>query len=84
MYAAKPSLAVNLWLQFLIVHYVICMYVEVPGLDLTSFNNLVQLAFLTLCDQALNPPFLGGKMIELGKFCFIKTKFEPNLSCFSK
>ncbi len=21
-------------------------------------------------------------MIELGKFCFIKTKFEPNLSCF--
>ncbi len=43
-----------------------------------------QLAFLTLCDLALNPPFLGGKMIELGKFCFIKTKFEPNLSCFSK
>ena len=24
-----------------------------------------QLAFLTLCDQALNPPFLGGKIIEL-------------------
>ena len=23
-------------------------------------------------------------MIELGKFCFIKTKFESNLSCFSK
>ena len=22
-------------------------------------------------------------MIELGKFCFIKTKFEPNSSCFS-
>ncbi len=43
-----------------------------------------QLAFLTLCDLALNPPFLGGKMIELGKFCFIKTKCEPNLSCFSK
>ncbi len=44
----------------------------------------LKLAFLTLCDLALNPPFLGGKMIELGKFCFIKTKFEPNLSCFSK
>ena len=45
---------------------------------------LGKLAFLTLCDLALNPPFLGGKMFELGKFCFIKTKFEPNLSCFSK
>ena len=44
----------------------------------------IELAFLTLCDLALNPPFLGGKMIQLGKFCFIKTKFEPNLSCFSK
>ena len=47
-------------------------------------KTFVELAFLTLCDQALNPPFLGGKMVELGKFCFIKTKFEPNLSCFSK
>ena len=51
-------------------------------------SYLEELAFLTLCDLALNPPFLGGKMIELGKFClefcFIKTKFEPNLSCFSK
>ncbi len=44
----------------------------------------IELAFLTLCDLALNPPFLGGKMIELGKFCFFKTKFEPNLPCFSK
>ena len=43
-----------------------------------------ELAFLTLCDLALNTPFLGGKIIELGKFCFIKAKFEPNLSCFSK
>ena len=43
-----------------------------------------KLAFLTLCDLALNPPFLGGKIIKLGKFCFIKTKFEPNLLCFSK
>ncbi len=47
-------------------------------------GNLLVLAFLTLCDLALNPPFLGGKMIKLGKFCFIETKFEPNLSCFSK
>ncbi len=46
--------------------------------------STTRFAFFTLCDQALNPPFLGGKMIELGKFCFIKTKFEPNLSCFSK
>ncbi len=46
-------------------------------------SYLEELAFLTLCDLALNPPFLGGKMIELGKFCFIKTKFEQNLSCFS-
>ncbi len=48
----------------------------------TNHNN--KLAFLTLCDLALNPPFLGGKIIELGKFCFIKTEFEPNLLCFSK
>ena len=27
------------------------------------------LAFLTPCDQAFNPPFLGGKIIELAKFC---------------
>ena len=25
-------------------------------------NNLKQLAFLTPCDQAFNPPFLGGKI----------------------
>ena len=29
-----------------------------------------ELAFLTLWDQAFNPPFLGGKIIELAKFCF--------------
>ena len=40
----------------------------------------VELAFLTLCDQALNPPFLGGKIIEFGKFCFIKKKNERNFS----
>ncbi len=32
----------------------------------------------------LKSAIFGGKMIELGKLCFIKTKFEPNLSCFSK
>ena len=35
--------------------------------------------------QALNPPVLGGKLIEanwLDKFCFIITYFEPNLSYF--
>ena len=52
--------------------------------SLQIYMELTELAFLTLCDLALNPPFLGGKMIELGKFCFIKTKCEPNLSCFSK
>ena len=25
-----------------------------------------------LCDQALNPPFLSSKIIELLKFCFMK------------
>ena len=43
-----------------------------------------QLALLTLCDQALNPPFLGGKIIELGKFCFIKKKIERSFSFFIK
>ena len=43
-----------------------------------------QLAFLTLCDQATNPPFLGGKIIELAKFCFMNKRFETNLSFFSK
>ena len=42
------------------------------------------LAFLTLCDQAFNPPFLGGKIIELAKFCFMNKRFEPDLSFFSK
>ena len=66
---------------------VVKLWVSVLGsflLRIFCCFELRQLAFLTLCDQALNPPFLGGKMIELGKFCFIKTKFEPNLSCFSK
>ena len=44
----------------------------------------VQLAFLTPCDQAFNPPFLGGKIIELAKFCFKNKSFEPSLSFFSK
>ena len=43
-----------------------------------------ELAFLTLCDQAFNPPFLGGKIIELAKFCFMNQRFETNLSFFSK
>ena len=45
-----------------------------------------QLAFLKLCDQAFNPPFLplGGKIIELAKFCFMNKRFETNLSFFSK
>ena len=44
----------------------------------------IELAFLTLCDQAFNPPFLGGKIIELAKFCFMNKRFETNLSFFSK
>ena len=42
------------------------------------------LAFLTLCDQAFNPPFLGGKIMELAKFCFMNKRFVTNLSFFSK
>ena len=37
---------------------------------IASMGGLFQLAFLTPCDQAFNPPFLGGKIIELAKFCF--------------
>ena len=44
----------------------------------------MQLAFLTPCDQAFNPPFLGGKIIELAKLCFKNKRFEPRLSFFSK
>ena len=47
-------------------------------------ENYTQLAFLTPCDQAFNPPFLGGKIIELAKFCFKNKRFEPSLSFFSK
>ena len=43
-----------------------------------------ELTFLTPCDQAFNPPFLGGKIIELAKFCFKNKRFEPSLSFFSK
>ena len=49
-----------------------------------SLPSLKQLAFLTPCDQAFNPPFLGGKIIELAKFCFKNKRFEPSLSFFSK
>ena len=45
---------------------------------------LAELAFLTLCDQVFNPPFLGGKIIELAKFCFMNKRFETNLTFFSK
>ena len=48
------------------------------------YNVLMQLAFLTACDQAFNPPFLGGKIIELAKFCFKNKRFEPSLSFFGK
>ena len=30
--------------------------------------------------MALNPPLFGGKIIELGKFCFIKKKIQRNFS----
>ena len=46
--------------------------------------NATKLAFLTLCDQAFNPPFLGGKIIELSKFCFMNKRFETSLSFFCK
>ena len=46
--------------------------------------RIKQLAFLTPCDQAFNPPFLGGKIIELAKFCFKNKRFEPSLSFFTK
>ena len=45
------------------------------------YNNL---AFLTLCEQAFNPSFSGGKIIELAKFCFLNKRFETNLSFFNK
>ena len=41
-----------------------------------------ELAFLMLCDQAVIPPFLRGKMIELDKFFFVSKMFELNLSYF--
>ena len=47
-------------------------------------NTWDKLAFLTLCDQAFNPPFLGGEIIELAKFCFMNKISETNLSFFSK
>ena len=37
---------------------------------------------ISLCDQAVIPPFLRGKMIELDKFFFVSKMFELNLSYF--
>ena len=54
------------------------------SLNTHTFQEFRQLAFLTPCDQAFNPPFLGGKTIELAKFCFKNKRFEPSLSFFSK
>ena len=42
-----------------------------------------RLALLTLCDQALNPPFLAAKLLNEAIF-FIQTKFEPCLLYFNK
>ena len=39
---------------------------------------------VTPCGQAFNPPFLGGKLIELAKFCFKNKRFETSWSFFSK
>ena len=55
-----------------------------PHYCLLRRARLIKLAFLTPCDQAFNPPFLGGKIIELAKFCFQNKRFEPSLSFFSK
>ena len=38
----------------------------------------MQLAFLTQCDQDFNPPFLGGKIIELAKFCLMNGVRKAN------
>ena len=56
---------------------------ESPGKSHTDRLSS-QLAFLTPCDQAFNPPFLGGKIIELAKFWFKNKRFEPSLSFSSK
>ena len=32
----------------------------------------------------LQPPFLGRKIIEFAKFCFMNKRFEANLSFFIK
>ena len=55
-------------------------------LDIHCFTRVMskELAFLTPCDQAFNPPFLGGKIIELAKFHFKNKRFEPSLLFFSK
>ena len=45
----------------------VCFFLNLP------VNN--ELAFLTPCDQAFNTPFLGGKNIELAKFCFKNKRF---------
>jgi hypothetical protein len=40
-------------------------------------------AFLPLCDQALSPPFLSDKMIELGKFFASQTiAYKQKISPF--
>ena len=44
-----------------------------------------KLAFLTLCDQAFNPPFLLWQNYGITQILFLMNKrFEPNLSFFSK
>ena len=64
------------------VHHVRYHSDYTPYLQPTATQS--ELAFLTPCDQAFNPPFLGGKIIELAKFCFKNKRFGPNLSFFSK
>ena len=54
------------------------------NMNIYGYTHPSQLAFLTLCDQAFNLPFLSGKVIELAKFCFMNKQFDTNLLFFSE
>ena len=63
-------ISVNISVKYRMYYYRTTWYLLLH-VNYKNFINYITLAFLTLCDQAFNPPFLGGKIIELAKFCFM-------------
>ena len=60
-------------------------YKRVQGVEPNFLGELSNqfLSCMSCADDRYLHHFWVAKSLKLGKLCFTKTKFEPNLSCFS-